>query len=203
MTEPFIIQQSQIKAAAAVLGRAFYNDAPMIYSIPDERQRRKTHLIIEAHLRCSFSHGAVFTTSSNFEAVAVWLSSASSNTGLWHDLRNGWLAILLHLGLGTALRQREIAAVMGKVHKRCITSPHHYLFFLGVEPELQGRGYASKVMRPMLNRADREGFPCYLDNTSEKNLPIYRHFGFEVVEEYPIPGVSSGVWAMVRNPRKQ
>lgn len=201
MTDPITIHRSQVKAAAAVLARAFYNDPPLVYSIPDASKRStKSHYIFETFIRYSVSCGEVYATSQNLEGVAVWLPSDKVEMNFRQGLQNGWLSILLNLGLRTTLRQQAISNSMGAAHKRSISSPHWYLFFLGVEPELQGKGYAAKLMKPMLSRADRDGFTCYLDNTNEKNLPLYRHFGFKVVEEYKIPESSISVWAMLRGP---
>ncbi len=202
MNEPLIVDRSQVKAAAAVLARAFYNDPPMVYSLPDESRRWKCRYILETYLRGCISFGGVYAASANFESVAVWLPADKTDRRLSQNMIDT-LSIFFQAGPRAAARQKEISQAMGAAHRRCIALPHQYLFFLGVEPELQGKGYASAVVRPMLQRADREGVACYLDNTRERNLPLYRHFGFETVEEYTIPGISSSVWAMVRQPGAQ
>jgi ribosomal protein S18 acetylase RimI-like enzyme len=201
VVEPITIHRSQVKAAAAVMARAFYNDPPLVYSITDASQRRaKSHYIFEMYIRYSIFCGKVYATSPNFEGVAVWLPSDKVEMSFRQELTSGWLSMLLNLGPGTTIRQRTISSVMGIVHKRCISAPHRYLFFLGVEPELQGKGYAGRLLRPVLNRADRDGLACYLDNTNEKNLTLYQHFGFNVIEEYKIPETSISIWAMLRGP---
>jgi GNAT superfamily N-acetyltransferase len=65
---------------------------------------------------------------------------------------------------------------------------------------LQGKGYASNLIKAMLNRADRDGLSCYLDNTNERNLPMYQHYGFRVIEEYKVPETGVSLWAMLRGP---
>ena len=198
------IHRTKIKEAAAVLSRAFHDDPPLVYSIPDELKRRsKSHFIFEAFIRYSISCGQVYATSDSLEGIAVWLPSDKVETGLWQDLNNGWLSIIINLGLETTLRQRKVGSVMGAAHKRSISSPHLYLFLLGVEPGLKRKGYAGKLLRPVLEKADSDGMACYLDNTKEQNLPVYRHFGFDVTEEYTIPGTSINLWAMIREPGRR
>ena len=41
-------------------------------------------------------------------------------------------------------------------------------------------------MRPVLAHCDREGLPCYLESSKERNVPFYRRHGFEVVQEVPL-----------------
>jgi GNAT superfamily N-acetyltransferase len=69
---------------------------------------------------------------------------------------------------------------------------------LGVDPDYQGKGYASQLLRPMLARADKEGIPCYLETQLGKNVALYEHFGFRVAEQGIIPGSNVMSWAMVR-----
>ena len=56
--------------------------------------------------------------------------------------------------------------------------PHYYLFAIGTLPELRGRGIGSKLMRPMIERMDRERAPAYLENSKQQNLGFYGRHGF-------------------------
>jgi predicted N-acetyltransferase YhbS len=46
----------------------------------------------------------------------------------------------------------------------------------------QRRGLGSRLVRPILERADRDGVACHLETADPANVPYYRRFGFEVVE---------------------
>ena len=76
--------------------------------------------------------------------------------------------------------------------------PHWYLQLLGVDPVYQGKGYASILLRAMFARIDEERLPCYVETQNEKNVPIYQHYGFKVVEEGIFPGSEVNTWAMLR-----
>jgi hypothetical protein len=39
----------------------------------------------------------------------------------------------------------------------------------------------------MLERIDREQVPCFVETNTEKNVAIYRQFGFEVILEDTMP----------------
>lgn len=200
-TAQYRLDKPQIRAAAEVLTRAFYDDPLCTSFIPDALERKKKlHHVLETIVRYSVSYGEVYATSPNFEGVAAWLPSDRVKMTLWQGIRSGGLSILLNLGLGATLRQLSVSDLMYSVHKRHIASPHWYLYLLGVEPVLPGKGYASNLIKTMLNRADREGLGCYLDNTNEKNLPMYQHYGFRVIEEYKVPKTGVSLWAMLREP---
>jgi len=50
----------------------------------------------------------------------------------------------------------------------------------------------------MIERIDKEHLPCYLDTQNEKNLPIFQHYGFKVVDESIVPNTQITNWAMLR-----
>ena len=81
--------------------------------------------------------------------------------------------------------------------------PRWYLGVLGVAPERQGQGLGTRLMQPVLERADREGLPVTLETGQPRNLPIYRRHGFEVLRELPPPEPGGPpVWTMRRPPRR-
>ena len=62
------------------------------------------------------------------------------------------------------------------------TEPHWYLEVLSVRPEHQRHGLGSRLVTPILERADRDQVPCDLDTADPANVAFYRRFGFEVVD---------------------
>jgi ribosomal protein S18 acetylase RimI-like enzyme len=65
--------------------------------------------------------------------------------------------------------------------------PHWYLPTLGVEPDSQGRGLGSRLMRPVLDRCDSERLPAYLEASSPRSRALYERHGFEVTKEVRLP----------------
>ena len=55
-------------------------------------------------------------------------------------------------------------------------------------------------MKPMLKKIDGEGLPCYLETDGEKNISMYRNFGFEVMEHIHVNEIDIDFDAMVRKP---
>lgn len=52
---------------------------------------------------------------------------------------------------------------------------------VAVSPEAQGMGIGGKLFKVVTERADREGFKCYLESSkSVPNVEIYRRMGFEM-----------------------
>lgn len=84
------------------------------------------------------------------------------------------------------------------VHQRLVPSKHWFLQAIGIAPKFQGMGYASKLIRPMLVKIDKEHLQCYLETIDEKNVAIYEHFGFKTIDKATVPKTSFTSWAMLR-----
>jgi ribosomal protein S18 acetylase RimI-like enzyme len=86
------------------------------------------------------------------------------------------------------------------VHRKLVPYPHWYLQIIGVDPAYQGQGFSSRLLRPVLERIDRERMPCYLETNNAKNVAIYRRSGFEVISEDRMPDTEVTTFAMLRGP---
>jgi len=194
------LKKADIKTAARVLARAFHDYPLSAYFFPDESERRrKQPAMFRTLIRRGLKYGEVYATSLKLEGVAVWFpyNSRRHNTW-WSNIMSGRFAIQFILGMETLKRQKAFGEYAAAVRKRIAPFPHWYLQLLGVDPEYQGQGFSSRLLKPMFSRMDKEGLPCFLETQSEKNVTLYEHLGFRVVEEGIIPGSGIRSWAMLR-----
>jgi GNAT superfamily N-acetyltransferase len=78
-----------------------------------------------------------------------------------------------------------VFAEMGRVHP---TEPHWYLPLVGVEPDSQGQGLGTALIRPVLELCDASGLPAYLEATSPRSRTLYERLGFEAVGAIRVGG---------------
>ena len=112
------------------------------------------------------------------------------------------ITFMLGGGLSAIIRMIRMGHYPEKVHERHAPFTHWYLQAIGVDPSLKGKGYASKLLKGKLESFDRKGLACYLETQNEGNIAMYKHYGFEVVEEYVLPNTTFNNWAMLRKPKK-
>ena len=55
-------------------------------------------------------------------------------------------------------------------------------------------------MRHALAACDADGAGAYLESSNVANLPLYRRFGFEVVDEMRVGKRGPQIWMMWRQP---
>lgn len=77
--------------------------------------------------------------------------------------------------------------------------PAWFLQFIGVDTPRQGRGLGSRLLRDVLDVADRNGEAAYLEATSPANRALYERHGFRCIGDLPLPGGPTA-WAMWRDP---
>jgi GNAT superfamily N-acetyltransferase len=191
---------SQKKQIAKMLARAFYND-PMLHYVFTGAINIDAKLpnFYEIPIRYGLYHGEVHATSANFEGVAVWLPSEKVKWSIWRMTQAGIILNTIKMGNKPSQRISYLGTFLDKQRELHVPEKHWYLFVLGVDPSYQGQGNASKLLKPMLARLDEEGLPAYLETNKETNIALYLHFGFDVVEEFTLPGTILVTWAMKRN----
>ena len=191
----------RIDATARVLSQAFYQDPLFCYFFPDDQRRLALSRHTFHFLACHAHHrGEICTTPGTVDGAAVWLPSRALHRSVLEMVRFGALP-MLRQGPAAVKRQLDAGDAMQKVHDALMQKPHAYLLLLGIDPQKQGQGLATRLLQPTLERLDREGQPAYLDTHNPDNVSLYRRFGFEVVHEAVMPGTEVRHWAMVRGNR--
>jgi len=194
------LQRSSIDRAVMTIGRAFSPDPMFEWVFPDTAARsaalpRLMRVLVEYGLR----YGRV-TTSHDVKAACVWIPPGPGIT-IPRMMRCGMLGLPLRIGWGPFARFMAANETMDKIHKARVPEPHWYLFGIGVDPELQGQGVGSAIIREGLAIADRESKPCYLETSEPRNLGLYKRFGFDVLEEVTLGKGGPPAWAMRREPQ--
>lgn len=193
------LEKSDVEAAADMFSRAFYNDPFSLYAFPDERVRDvKLPYMNQFSLYYGLRYGLAYTTSERCEGGAIWMPPGKATLSILGFLLSGGITPIIKMGLKTELKMLPLDKFMEQKHRKLVPYPHWYLALLGVDPQYQKQGYAGKLLRPMLEKLDNENMPCYLETSSEKNCLMYRHFGFEIIDEYVLPKADIKLWAMLR-----
>jgi ribosomal protein S18 acetylase RimI-like enzyme len=122
--------------------------------------------------------------------------------GLWAMARAGFVMPRFVLTLPTEDRRRMMAVLrqLDEKRKKLVPEPHWYLAAIGVEPEHQGSGMGSALVRAGMRRAHRDQKLVYLETETEGNVGYYEHLGFEVVDDMVAAGLGLPLWQMILYP---
>jgi ribosomal protein S18 acetylase RimI-like enzyme len=178
---------------ALVIARAF-DDDPFINFIVKQDGRRWRRILDWARgaATASVALGETYVTAAG-DGAALWTPPGAPHTA-------GTVALIRRLLPMTGVaRVRPVSKALAVLDRKAPHEPHFYLRILGVEPLHQRQGIGSRLMRPVLERCDRERIPAHLFSTKEQNVALYERHGFRVVERLEIRGAPP-VWTMWRDP---
>jgi GNAT superfamily N-acetyltransferase len=193
-----LITEAQIPLAGEMLEQAFFDDPLNIYTAPDPTMRTRIFSwLFTQYVRDETSTHTIYTTTGQPEGVAVWMNPHTNEQVAQSD------ADALRRFFGPEAYERFVGAFsyFRHVHHEVIESPHWYLELLGVAPQHQGQGIGKALLFPVLQRADAEGLPCYLETFTKRNIPFYESSGFQVAQAGVEPQSQIPFWAMKREPR--
>ena len=205
MTTPQTIATTQVRhatsdempALARVLTRAFADDPVTAWVFPDEADRlaRLARFYGDLFLpRMAVGRDEIYTDEDQL-GIASWTPPGQGETSALETLRLlPAMAALWGRWLPRAVR------TLAYMESRFPKEPHWHLPFLGVAPEAQGQGLGSALMRPILDRSDREGVPAYLEASTPRSRELYLRHGFVVLDDMRLPGGGPPLWRMWREP---
>lgn len=197
------VSRTEGKQAAQTLARAFYDYPLLRYYYPDDARREKiSYFFVASGIYSGIYRGEVYTTSVNMEGIAVWILSDYYSMAFSRIIRSVPFSVILGLLRNGFQKMQPVGDYLDKSHERLAPFKHMYLQMIGVDPQHQGKGYGGKLIKPMLARLDEEKMLCYLETLDEKNVGLYEHLGFKLIEESDISGTTLTCWAMLREPGK-
>lgn len=197
------LTREQAETAIEVLEAAFLNYPSLKYYFPDDPARKRiTRYFVSYPVYTGIKYGLAYAVSPALEGVAVWMPPGSYPLSFWQSLRSVPLSVYWGFGRYGGNLMRQLGQHVDSVHSRLAGLPHWYLYILGVKPELKGKGYSSRLLKPMLRKIEETGLPCYLETLDEYNVNIYEHLGFTVIDRSTVPGTDLVNWAMLRKKKE-
>jgi GNAT superfamily N-acetyltransferase len=186
---------ADVQHLKTMLAEAFFDDPVFGWLMPKDSQRRaRLSRYFGVDLRhYALPRGRVWTTA-DLSAAALTLPPGKWRVPPHTSLLQG-SAFGVHLP-----RAARMGAAMEWRHMHELRGPHYYVRDIGVRPDVQGKGLGSALLRPTLDRSDREGLPAYIEASSERSAALYERLGFRHIRELRVAG-SPPLWLMIRPPQ--
>ena len=196
----YIVQKKDIDRLAEVAADA-YCDYPLHNWLTNGKYDSKaSELLMKVTLKTMTEDALIYADSEEINGFAAWLPFGFKGNETLPFLKNGGLKLFLHSGVGFIGRLLTYEKYAMNLKKEFTDNYDWYLFNLSIKRDAQGKGIASKLMRPMLQFCDEEKMVAYLETNKEANVGLYRHYGFDLMKEEVIPKTTVTHYAMVRKP---
>ncbi len=164
-----------------LLASAFFNDPIMDWLVRPGPQRASalTALFSRILRKRAIPAGEVWM-SDDGSACTVWLPPGlpPAPVGTIEQLK----LLPFYVKVCGVQRLGRGAAISEAVQNAHPRESHFYLYFMAVDPALQGRGLGASILGATLARIDEIGLPAYLENSNPKNTRLYERAGFAARE---------------------
>ena len=196
----YIVQKKDIERLAEVSADAYYDYPLHNWFTKGKYDAVASKLLMQTTLKTMTEDAVIYADSEEMNGFAVWIPFGFSGNKAMSFLMNGGLKLIFHSGFGIIARLSKYENYSMGLKKEFTDNYDWYLFNLSIKKDAQGKGIASKLMRPMLQFCDDERMVAYLETNKEKNVGLYQHYGFELMREELIPTTTVMHYAMVRYP---
>ena len=197
----YIVQKKDLDRLAEVAADA-YRDYPLHNWLTNGRYDAvASKLIMQISLKTMTEDALIYADSEEINGFAAWLPFGFTGSKTMPFLMNGGLRLILHSGLGIIGRLLTYENYAMGLKREFTDNYDWYLYNLSIKRDAQGKGIASRLMRPMLEFCDDERMVAYLETNKETNVGLYKHYGFDLMREELIPKSPVTHYAMVRSPK--
>ncbi len=199
----YIVPKEEVDRLALAAADA-YRDYPLHNWLTNGKYDEKaSRLIMQISLKTMTEDAVIYADSKEINGFAVWLPFGFNGNKTLPFLLNGGIELILHSGIGIIGRLLTYESYAMNLKKKFTDNYDWYLYNLSIKKDAQGKGIASKLMRPMLNFCDNERMVAYLETNKDRNVGLYNHYGFELMSEEKIPKTPVTHYSMVRKPREE
>lgn len=170
------------------LAAAFVDDPGFAWILPDEDGRlRRLEAIFAGSVTHCERYGGVVSIDDD-RAVGVWMPDSHAVIGFADAVRGRMLTMPLRVGI-RSMRRLDRAEKEGESFlQRHLTPPYAYLMALGVHPDRQGLGLATRVIEEVADEARLVGYRTLaLRTENPTNVGLYEHLGFELHARHTAP----------------
>ena len=195
ISDLYKITKRDLKNAVNVLTNAFSEDSMWKEVFDDEDKNRA---LTEVMVRFCMKYGNVLSTSDKLEGVMA-IAPHDKDMTTWRIIRSG--AFFLSMKIASeAKKMKVLSNAIEEAKKSLNLGPYIHLLIMGVSQEFQGKGFGGKLLRALIEKAETERKPIYLETQKEQNISFYEKYGFSVKKKVILPEpLNLPMWLMVRD----
>jgi GNAT superfamily N-acetyltransferase len=189
------IRKKDLQNAVNVLTDAFSEESMWKEVFKNEEKNRA---LTEIMVRFCLKYGNVVSTSANIEGVMA-IAPYDKDMTMWRIIRCGAFFLSMRIA-GEAKIMQVLTKAVEEAKESLNLGPHIHLLIMGVSQEFQGKGFGGQLLRAIIEKAETENLPIYLETQKEANVSLYEKYGFSVKKRAILPDpLNLPMWLMIRS----
>ncbi len=192
------VQKKDVHRAALMLADAFHHD-PVWNAVFGDAAIAQRAAAFETPVRYGLKYGEVYAPSEILEGVAAWLPGTVADMTFWRILRSGALWPGMKIGAQIMRKMQPVFRPIEIDRRETMRGKSYlYLQIIGVAPAFQGKGFAGRLLRALIEKSAQTGVVLYLETETESNVSMYEHLGFTVIKKITLPIVNLPMWELTQ-----
>lgn len=166
-----------------LLSRSFESNISVNFLVKQDSQRQaRIKFLMEYAFEICMMTGEVLLSEDHNACALIQYpdNKKTSLKSIWLNLQLAFKSIGLSR-LGKIINRENV------LKKNAPPARALYLWFVGVEPSVQGKGLGSAFVREIIQKSIEMQRPIYLETSMEHNVPFYQKLGFEKYDEITDP----------------
>lgn len=159
-----------------------------------ERMESFWKVVIKTHR----DQALCIASDSEINSVMIITTPESKDTPTRSYLWNGGLIVGMKIGVKNLHNILKIVKCMDEIKKRYVKGDCWYILAFATQPETQGKSVGSNLIKRFIAFLDANNQDCYLETLMEKNVRIYDHLGFDLLNVTEVPEMDVTVYSMKR-----
>ncbi|NTV96859.1 MAG: GNAT family N-acetyltransferase [Thiobacillus sp.] len=184
------------RTLALTLSRAFADDPHFNWIVRQDKGRTEAlKQLFELLLAELLGHHGTVLASADLKAAAIWFPPRGQSLGLIDQIGVAWRFV----GITGWRHFPSRAYGLNRMAWRQPDQPHYFLQTLGVDPDRQGYGYGTALLRAFTRQCDADRTLAYLETSKPDNVRFYEGHGFLASGRAKLPH-GPWLWQMTRTP---
>lgn len=163
-----------------ILIASFQADPHVNWLLEFSSHKDKLSVLVSYVIEESLSYGHIYITEDNL-GVAIWKTNKKEKFSF--ELLKRDVSFLFKMGIKCVVRNLKSLRDTNKHFPN--DDDFYYLCMLGVHPQAQGKGLASKLMNPVIDMCRKLQIPVFLETGNERNVELYKKKGFILTDTIP------------------
>lgn len=200
-----IAKYEDIEAISKLILEGFSEDPKMEYQLRNlERKQIILKSIAESQVREFIDKAEVYTID-NCTGAMLGYNSKNIDFNEFMEIlakmNNKLVEILTEQEMKTLISTSEVLSEVDNITWfNEIPEEYYHLMTIVIDKQFKGRGIFRRLISPLLKECDEKKIPILLETHNDKNIDIYKHFGFDIVKEFSDENLDFKQYCMIRQP---
>ena len=193
----YMVQKKDFEYLIKMAGKTYEGYPLCVYFSGGKYNAFDLMQITEVNFNTMIDIGIIYADSPELNGCLMLLPPGYKGISTIPFILKGGYKIIFNRGLDAINRMSSFESFAMNIRKKYTDYKDWYLYNIFVDENAKGKKISSKLVKPLINYFNLNKQICYLETNSSKNVPIYEHFGFKVVEKCMVPNSNVEHYAML------